>query len=110
MSKPSLVRRFFSGIWRLLTRIRLALSNILFLAMIAFIYFIYVGGAPEPLPDKAALLLNMTGTVVDQKSEVNPFQALLGAPSRENHEVLLRDIIEAIDYAAEDPAINSLVM
>ena len=110
MSQPSLLRRFFSGIWRVITRIRLALSNILFLAMIAFIYFIYVGGAPEPLPDKAALLLNMSGTVVDQKSEVNPLQALLGPPSRDDHEVLLRDVIEAIDYAAQDPAINALVM
>jgi protease-4 len=54
--------------------------------------------------------LNIGGTVVDQKSEINPLQALLEAPSPENHEVLLRDIIEAIDYAAEDPAINSLVM
>ena len=110
MSQPSLLRRFFSGIWRVITRIRLALSNILFLAMIAFIYFVYVGGAPEPLPDKAALLLNMSGTVVDQKSEVNPLQALLGPPSRDDHEVLLRDVIEAIDYAAQDPAINALVM
>lgn len=110
MSQPSLLRRFLSGIWRVITRIRLALSNILFLAMIAFIYFIYIGGAPEPLPDKAALLLNMSGTVVDQKSEVNPLQALLGPPSRDDHEVLLRDVIEAIDYAAQDPAINALVM
>ena len=110
MSKPSPVRRIFSGIWRGLTRVRLATSNILFLALIAFIYFVYIGGAPEPLPEKAALLLNISGTVVDQKSEINPLQALLAAPSPENHEVLLRDIIEAIDYAAADPSINSLVM
>ncbi len=110
MSKPSFVRRFFSGIWRGLTRVRLAMSNILFLAIIAFAYFVYVGGAPEPLPEKAALLLNISGTVVDQKSDVNPLQALLASPSPEGHEVLLRDIIEAIDYAAKDPAINSLVM
>ena len=110
MSKKSLVRRFFSGIWQGLTRVRLAMSNIVFVAIIAFVYFVYIGGAPEPLPEKAALLLNITGTVVDQKSEINPVQALLAAPSPENHEVLLRDVIEAIDYAATDPAINSLVM
>lgn len=110
MSKPSLLRRIMSGIWAGITRIRLALSNILFLVMIAFIYFIYIGGAPEPLPEKAALLLNLSGTVVDQKSEINPLTALLGNPTPANHEVLLRDVIEAIDYAAEDPAINSLVM
>ena len=110
MSKPSRLRRFFSAIWRGITRVRLAMSNILFLVFLAVIYFVYIGGAPEPLPEKAALLLNMAGTVVDQKSEVNPLQALMGEPSPTDHEVLLRDVIEAIDYAAEDPAINSLVM
>ncbi|HEY6132168.1 MAG TPA: S49 family peptidase, partial [Halioglobus sp.] len=110
MSKPSLLRRILSGIWRGITRVRLAMSNILFLLMIVVIYFVYVGGAPEPLPDKAALLLNMSGTVVDQRSPVNPLEALLGEPSPLDHEVLLRDVIESIDYAAKDPHINSLVM
>lgn len=110
MSKPSMLRRLLSGIWAGITRVRLALSNILFLVMLAFIYFVYIGGAPEPFPKKAALLLNMSGTVVDQRSEVVPLQALLGKPSPEDHEVILRDVIEAIDYAAKDPAINSLVM
>ena len=110
MSKPSLLRRIFSGIWGVITRIRLAMSNILFLLMIAFIYFVYIGGTPEPLPEKAALLLNVSGKVVDQKTEINPLSPLLGAASPTDHEVLLRDVIESIDYAARDPAINSLVM
>ena len=110
MSKPSLWRRILSGIWQAITRIRLAMSNILFLVMIALIYFVYIGGTPEPLPEKAALLLNVSGKVVDQKSEINPLSALISQPSPASHEVLLRDVIEAIDYAAKDPAINSLVM
>jgi len=110
MSKPSLLRRILSGIWSGITRIRLALSNILFLLMIALIYFVYMGGTPEPLPEKAALLLNLSGTVVDQRSEVNPLTALMGNPTPADHEVLLRDVIEAIDYATKDPAINSMVM
>ena len=73
MSKPSLLRRVFSAIWNGITRVRLALSNILFLVMIAIIYFVYMGGSPEPLPERAALLLNISGTVVDQKSQVDPF-------------------------------------
>ena len=110
MSKPSLLRRFFSAIWNGITRVRLALSNILFLLMLALIYFVYVGGAPEPLPERAALLLNPVGTIVDQKSQAEPLQALLGEPSPADHEVLLRDVIAAIEYARDDPAINSLVM
>ena len=110
MSKTSLLRRILSAIWGVITRIRLALSNILFLVMIAFVYFVYVAGESEPVPEKAALLLNMSGTVVDQKSAVNPLQALISEQLPTDHEVLLRDVIDAIDYAAEDPAINSLVM
>ena len=110
MSKPSLLRRVFSGIWNGITRVRTALANILFLVIIAVIYFAYSGGAPEPLPERAALLLNLTGSVVDQKSQVEPLQALLGEPSPADHEVLLRDVIQAIEYARDDPAINSMVM
>ena len=110
MSEPSRLRRVFSAIWNGITRVRVALSNILFLLFIALIYFVYMGGGAEPPPERAALLLNLAGTVVDQKSQVEPLQALLGEPAPEDHEVLLRDVIEAIQYGAADPSVNSLVM
>lgn len=110
MSKPSLLRRVFSAIWNGITRVRLALSNILFLLMLLFIYVVYLGGAPEALPERAALLLNPVGVIVDQKSPVMPLQLFAGEPSPEDNEVLLRDVIEAIEYAKDDPAINTLVM
>jgi protease-4 len=110
MSKPSRLRRLFSAIWNGITRVRMALSNILFLLLIALVYFMYQGGAEESPPEKAALLLNLAGTVVDQESQVEPLQALLGEPSPQDREVLLRNIIDAINFAKDDPAINSLVM
>tara|TARA_R110002110_G_scaffold415561_2_gene651001 strand:- start:236735 stop:238591 length:1857 start_codon:yes stop_codon:yes gene_type:complete len=110
MSKPSRLRRVLSAIWNGITRVRLALSNILFLVFLAVIYFVYVGGTPEPLPTRAALLLNPMGSIVDQKSQADPLQAFLGEPSPADHEVPLKDVIEAIDYARDDPAINSIVM
>lgn len=110
MSKPSRLRRLFSAIWNGITRVRMALSNILFLLFIAVVYFMYLGGGEESPPEKAALLLNLAGTVVDQKSQVEPLQALLGEPSPQNRELLLRDVIDAINLAKDDPAINSLVM
>lgn len=110
MSKPSLLRRIAGGIWNTITRVRLALSNILFLLMLVFIYFVFSGSAPEPLPEQAALLLNPVGSIVDQKRPVEPLQALLGEPSPADHEVLVRDVIDAIEYAGDDPKINSLVL
>lgn len=105
-----LTRRFFSAFWRGITVFRLALSNILFLVMLALIYFVYMGGGQQPLPQRAALLLNPMGTIVDEKSFVPPLQALMGQASPTQHEVLLRDVIAAIEYARDDPAINSMVM
>ena len=106
----SFLGRFLSSCWRWITRIRLALSNILFLLIIVLIYFAYSDGAPEPPPERAALLLNPTGSIVDEKSFVEPLQTLLGEPSPADHEVLLRDVIDGIEYAKDDQAINSLIM
>lgn len=110
MSDVSLPRRIFRALWNGLTRLRLAMANIFFLIAIALIYFVYIGGAQQPLPERAALLLNMTGVVVDQKSPVEPLGAVLGEPSAAEHEVLLRTVIDTIEIAAEDPAISALVM
>ncbi|MCP5189567.1 MAG: signal peptide peptidase SppA [Pseudomonadales bacterium] len=110
MSKPSRLRRILAAIWNGITRLRLALSNILFLLLLAVIYFVYMGGGEEPPPERAALLLNMMGTVVDQRSQVEPIAALLVEPSPAEHEVVLRDVIDAIDYASDDPAVSALVM
>ncbi|MCP5204801.1 MAG: signal peptide peptidase SppA [Pseudomonadales bacterium] len=110
MSKPSRLRRILAAIWNGITWLRLALSNILFLLLLAVIYFVYMGGGEEPPPERAALLLNMMGTVVDQRSQVEPIAALLVEPSPAEHEVVLRDVIDAIDYASDDPAVSALVM
>ncbi|PLW82980.1 signal peptide peptidase SppA [Kineobactrum sediminis] len=110
MSKPSLLRRLFSGFWRALTWLRLALSNILFLVLLVVIYLLYFSGEQKPVPERAALLLNLNGTLVDEKSPAQPLQALFGQAAPGSREVLLRDVVDAINYARTDPAITSLVM
>ncbi|MFV8820056.1 signal peptide peptidase SppA [Haliea sp. E17] len=109
MSHPSPVRRFFAAIWNAITWLRIASANLLFLALLAILYFALADRAPEPLPAKAALLLDLSGFVVDQKTPVDPLQ-MLGAASSVPHEVLVRDVTEAIEKAAEDPAVPALVM
>ncbi|MEQ9464433.1 MAG: signal peptide peptidase SppA [Haliea sp.] len=110
MNKPSLLRRIFSGFWTGLTWFRLALSNILFLVFLGLIYVLYFSGGQQPMPERAALLLNLAGTVVEEKSHVSPLQALLGEPAPTEREVLLRDVLDSIRHAAGDPAISALVM
>ena len=48
--------------------------------------------------------------MVDQKSLVDPLAALIREPTPENHEVLLKDVLDAIDFAAEDKSVSALVM
>ena len=106
----SLPRRILSGLWNGVTRVRTALANVLFLAIIIALVFAFRGAAPPPLPEKAALLLNPTGTVVEEKTYIEPFALLFREPLPQEREVLLADIIEAIELAADDPRITSLVM
>ncbi|QIB66662.1 signal peptide peptidase SppA [Kineobactrum salinum] len=110
MTKPSLPRRLFSGFWRTLTWLRLALSNLLFLAVLVLVYLVLFGDRQQPMPAQTALLLNPAGILVEEKTPTPPLQALVGDPSPADNEVLLRDVLDSIRYAADDPAITALVM
>jgi protease-4 len=110
MSRPPLIRRLPGAVWNGITHVRVALSNILFLLVLFVIYIAFSADSPQPVPTRAALLLNPMGTIVDQKSYVDPLQSVLVEATPGQHEVLLRDVIAAVDIARDDPAITSLVM
>jgi protease-4 len=106
----SLPVRLVVGFWRGVTRVRLILSNLLFLGLLVLLFLLLRGETPETLPDRAALLLNPVGTIVEEKTYVDPMSLLMLDPVQAEQEVLMRDIIDAIDYARTDPAISALVM
>lgn len=75
------VGMFFKGIWKLITFIRLALVNLIFLASIGIIYFIYTN-AESPVPTvskESALIVNISGPIVEQATYVNPMDSLTGS-------------------------------
>lgn len=110
MSISSMLGRLISGLWRSLTFVRVAVLNLLFLAVIAVIYLAYQDSAPASLPERYALLVNPAGQIVDQKSFVEPLGVLLSEPSPSEREVLLRDLVDAIEMAAEDTSVSALVL
>jgi protease-4 len=107
---PGIFKRVFSALWSGLTRLRLALSNVLFLLVIVLLLALFSGRTPEPLPVQAALILNPAGSIVEQKTYVDPMTLLFREPLPREREVLLRDVIAAIRTASDDPSITSLVM
>lgn len=105
---------FFKGIWKLITFVRLAIANLLFLVVIAALYFIYSSAeSPEPTQQQpSALILNLSGPIVEQSTYSNPLDSLSSSLfgndlPREN---VLFDIVETVRHAKNDPMISGIVL
>ncbi|MGC9422904.1 signal peptide peptidase SppA [Vibrio sp.] len=104
----------FKGFWKVITFIRLALTNLIFLLTIAIVYFLYLSAdAPTPVVEKAsALVLNLSGPIVEQSSYLNPMESfsdsLFGREMpREN---VLFDVVDTLRYAKDDDSVTGLVL
>ncbi|WP_154115416.1 signal peptide peptidase SppA [Vibrio cincinnatiensis] len=104
----------FKGFWKVITFIRLALTNLIFLLSIAIVYFLYLNAdSPAPTVDKAsALVLNLSGPIVEQSSYLNPMDSLSDSLfgrelPREN---ILFDIVDTLRYAKNDDKVTGVVL
>jgi protease-4 len=108
------VSSFFKGIWKVLTFIRRALVNLIFLLTLGAVYFVYTSAdAPKQLiPEKSALVLNLSGPIVEQSSYINPMDSVTGSILGQDmpHENLLFDIVDTIRHAKDDPKIGGIVL
>ncbi|QIL84719.1 signal peptide peptidase SppA [Vibrio sp. HDW18] len=102
------------GIWKSLTFIRLALTNLFFLLTIGIIYFIYTQ-ADAPLPSlnqSSALVLNLSGPIVEQNSQFKAMDSFAGSAFGDElpRENVLFDIVETLRHAKNDTKITGLVL
>ncbi|CAM2742320.1 signal peptide peptidase SppA [Vibrio mytili] len=104
----------FKGIWKSITFIRLALANLIFLVMIAVFYFAFTyTGEGKPVVDKeSALVLNLSGPIVEQSRYINPMDSVSGSLLGQDmpKENVVFDIVDTIRYAKDDPKISGLVL
>ncbi|SFG18314.1 protease-4 [Novosphingobium sp. CF614] len=101
--------KFASKVWKLLVGVKDALA-LLFLVM--FFGLIYAALSARPAAgsvEKGALLLDLNGVIVEEKSKVDPFDLLLSgeAPTREFQ---ARDIERALRLAAKDDRVKVVVL
>ncbi|OLQ90518.1 signal peptide peptidase SppA [Vibrio panuliri] len=106
---------FFKGIWKAVTFIRVALANLLFLAFIALIYFAYTNvesTVTPPPPKKSALIVNISGPIVEQATYQNPMDSLTGSIFGQDlpRENVLYEIVSTIRHAKDDPNITGIVL
>ncbi len=108
--KPSSLRKLFSGLWALITWLRVSLLNLLFLALLLVIVLSLLPEEEQKLTGKTALRLSPSGFLVDQRSYVDPLTQLLEQSRPEEIETLVSDLVKAINAAAKDERITALVM
>lgn len=106
MSKPNIIVRFFSAIWRGIDGVR----KLLHLLLLLFIFAVFVGAisgtSPELLPQKTALEIRPAGFLVEQLAG-DPFeqasQELFGeAPPQ----TVVQEIVDALAHAKSDDRVK----
>ncbi|EPS3400041.1 signal peptide peptidase SppA [Vibrio vulnificus] len=109
-----LIGLVFKGIWKAITFVRLALTNLIFLLSIALVYFIYFYGhdTQPQVEQPSALMLNLSGPIVEQSLYINPMDSFAGSLFGEEipKENVLFDVVDTIRYAKDDEKITGLVL
>lgn len=102
-------RRFFGSIGSTITFCRNTLMNIFFLLFLILLIVAIGSSAPKPLPEKFALRIAPSGVLVDQRSYIDTASLLL-RDEKEESETVVRDVVDAINHAADDKRINTIVL
>ncbi len=110
-----IIGMIFKGIWKVINFIRLAIFNLFFFVIIALIYFGYHHTQEAPVPqikDTSALVLNLSGPIVEQRRYINPMDSFTGSLFGQEipKENVLFDIVETIRFAATDEQVSGLVL
>lgn len=101
--------KYLGKIWKFITHVRTGLANLIFILLIVFIAVSVANSDKQPLPDKAPLLVRISGKLVDQVT-YEPTIFDLFEEEKEDTETLLRDVTTAIKHAAKDNRINGLLL
>lgn len=111
-AKPSFIKRISLLIWNTLNGIRKLILNLFFFGILAAIIVAMTVEDDVKLESGSALVLNLSGSVVEQKRQVDPIEAAM--KNSKSHdasgELLLADVLNVIDNAALDTRISSIIL
>ena len=103
--------RLLRGIWRVvsgISRVISVLVPLLFVAIFVIAFSTTLNeSTPEPLPERAALLIAPSGPLVEDSPPVDTLSAFINQDY--DQPVLLNDVVRSIRWAATDERITSLV-
>lgn len=110
-----MIGRLFGKLWRIFNVSRLIILNLIFFLFLFLFIVVIVNSGDEKVvvPSGAALVLDLKGQLVEQKSHIDPFDAFATeamGQEEDNPEVLLSDIFYAIEHAKNNENIKALVL
>lgn len=106
----------FRWTWKLINFIRLAIFNLLFFIVIGLVFFGYSQSTkvvePPVVREASALMLNLSGPIVEQRNYINPMDSFTGSLFGQEipKENVLFDIVDTIRYAADDDKVSGLIL
>lgn len=101
--------RLLAGAWRILVGIKDALVLVLLLLFFGLLYAALTASPNPAVPGSGALYLDLSGVIVEQPEEPDPFAVLTGAADN-LREYRLRDVVRALDAAATDDRITAVAL
>lgn len=103
------MKNFFSSLFRWLGHVRNLVLNTVFVLFLAFLVLALIAGHPQ-LPDRAALILDPAGNVVEETRVPGPGMLPLeiGIPAPQQTE--LSELIRVIRHAGKDEHIRLMVL
>ena len=107
--KPGLIRKFLRLIGKVVSAIRYMISLVIVLFFIAIVAGVFVDDL-QPMPERGALYLAPSGTLVDQRSYIDPVSEIFSQPGQRDTETLVRDIVQALDHAQYDERITHVLL
>jgi len=113
-AKPGPIRTFFQFLWNAVNFTNHLVFNLIMLFILIGILAVISAGMSAksftPLRDNTALVLDLEGVLVEQRTVDSISTALAEAQGGGEREILLRDVLRIIKTAKKDPHITHLVL
>ena len=102
MSSGNFIIRFFSAIWRGINGLRKVLHLVLLLFIFMLVFGVMSGEAPPILPQKAALVVQPVGALVEQMTGDPYERAIAELMGDAQPQTLVQDVVDALEAARDD--------
>ncbi len=97
-------------VWQIITALKNAIGNLLFIAFIVIVVVALVGQESEGIPASAVMIVDPEGVIVEQLRPIEPIEEFLRGGESLNAETLGRDLVDAIQLARTDDRIKAIAL